>query len=270
MIDISKIDYSALDRPEILQFLFHPRKEQRALRCDSDQTEFLIPVGDGVVIGAKLYHAKTSGPTILFFHGNGEVVSDYDDIGPVYAELNINFLPVDYRGYGLSTGMPTVTGMMRDCHHIFIYIKKWLATNGYNGPLIVMGRSLGSASAIELAKNHQNEFDGLILESGFAFTTPLLKLLGINLDKLGINEDKGIENIDKITEFHKPVLIIHAEYDHIIPFSDGMALYDACGSSEKKFLKIPDANHNTIFYHGKRDYLQAITDLVTRIASSET
>jgi len=266
-MDIDKIDYSALDHPEVLRFLFYPRKEQRALQSGTGQTEFLIPVGEEVVIGAKLHHAKNSAPTILFFHGNGEVVSDYDDIGSVYAEMNINFLPVDYRGYGVSTGQPTVTGMMRDAHRIFLYIKKRLADKGYRGPLLVMGRSLGSASALELAENYQDEFDGLIIESGFAYAKPLLQLLGTNRGMLDNSENKGLKNIDKITKWEKPVLIIHAEYDHIIPFSDGQALHDACRSSEKTFLKIPGADHNTIFYRGARVYLQAISDLMAHVAS---
>lgn len=57
---------------------------------------------------------KKNAPTLLFFHGNGEIVEDYDDIAQIYLKLGINFLPVDYRGYGRSTGSPTVTAMMRD------------------------------------------------------------------------------------------------------------------------------------------------------------
>ena len=155
MIDIEKIDYSALDRPEILQFLFHPRKEVRPPRVTSSATELLIPVEDEVEVGAKLHHAEKSSPIILFFHGNGEVVSDYDDIGPVYADMGINFVPVDYRGYGLSTGRPTVTGMMRDSHVIFDFLKTWFADHGLHGPLVIMGRSLGSASALELADHYR-------------------------------------------------------------------------------------------------------------------
>jgi hypothetical protein len=39
-------------------------------------------------------------------------------------QLGINFLAVDYRGYGRSTGQPTVSAMMRDCHVIFDYVIK--------------------------------------------------------------------------------------------------------------------------------------------------
>jgi len=59
-----------------------------------------------------------------------------------------------------------------------------------------------------------------------------------------------------------PTLVIHAEYDHIIPFSDGRALFDASASPDKFFLKIPGANHNNILARGLTDYLAALKRLV--------
>jgi fermentation-respiration switch protein FrsA (DUF1100 family) len=273
MNDNSKIDYSVLDRPEVLLFLFHPRTEppgsafqatgsERLIAVEKD---ILIPVEEDVVIGARFHMAKRSGANILFFHGNGEIVADYDELGPVYNQLGINLLAVDYRGYGRSTGKPTVTAMMRDCHVIFEYVRDWLQQNNFPGPIILMGRSLGSASVLELAAAGAEFIDGLIVESGFAYAAPLLQLLGIDLKALGFEEEKGFRNIDKIRKFNKPTLIIHAEFDHIIPFSDGQALYTASPSPDKLFLKIPGANHNDIFMRGLQEYLKAVKDIVERV-----
>ena len=133
-----------------------------------------------------------------------------------------------------------------------------------------MGRSLGSASVLELAAAHGPKIDGLIIESGFAYAGPLLQLLGIDLKAIGFNEEKGFGNIDKIRKFTNPSLIIHAEYDHIIPFSDGQALYEACPSGDKIFLPIPDANHNDIFMHGAQEYLAAVAGLVAKVQDSRS
>ena len=266
----TKIDYSVLDRPEVLMFLFHPRSEppgsafqaaapKNAMALSKD---ILIPVKDDVAIGARFHMAEKSGASILFFHGNGEIVADYDEFGPIYNQMGANFLAVDYRGYGRSTGKPTVTAMMRDCHVIFEFVQNWLRQNNYPGPVILMGRSLGSACVLELAAARGDSIDGLIVESGFAFAAPLLQLLGIDLEALGFKEEKGFRNIDKIRNFNKPTLIIHAEFDHIIPFSDGEALYNACSSPDKTLLKIPGANHNDIFMRGLTEYLAAVGKLV--------
>ena len=265
MIDISKIDYSALDRSEVLLLLFHPRPEQgRAIQKTTAQ-DILIPVEENAVIGARFHMKEKSAQNILFFHGNGEIVADYDDLGAVYNKMGINFLAVDYRGYGRSTGKPTITNMMRDCHVIFDFTKNWLKENGYSGSFIIMGRSLGSASAIELAASYKDKIDGLIIESGFAYAGPLLQLLGINLEAIGFKESESIRNLNKIQRFEKPTLIIHAELDHIIPFSDGQALYNASYSPDKTMLKIPGANHNNIFQLGFAEYMGAVKNLANKM-----
>ncbi len=273
MKDISTIDYSTLDRPEVLMFLFHPRSEpavpsfqtaESATRT-AEQKDIMIPVQEDVAIGARFHMAEKSGANLLFFHGNGEIVADYDELGGVYNQMGINLLAVDYRGYGRSGGEPTVTAMMQDCHIIFHFVRKWLQQNNFTGPILLMGRSLGSASVLELAAAYKNLIGGLIVESGFAFAGPLLTLLGIDFTALGFKEEKGFRNVDKIKKFDKPTLIIHAEFDHIIPYSDGRTLYDACPSADKKLLKIPGANHNDIFARGLQEYLAAIKNMVETV-----
>lgn len=263
----TNVDYSVLDRPEILMFLFHPRSESDFMHRERAGLDVSIPVETDVAINARFHMAAKSAPSILFFHGNGEIVADYDELGPIYNQLGINFLPVDYRGYGRSTGNPSVSAMMKDCHTVFLFVKAWLQQHGYAGPLVVMGRSLGSASALELVSSRGADIDGLIIESGFALASPLLHLLGIDPQKIGFKEEQGFRNIDKIKTYNKPTLIIHAEYDHIIPFSDGQSLFAAAASDNKKLLKIPDANHNDIFARGLSAYLAAIETMVKALTA---
>jgi len=264
MIDISRIDFSEFDRPEILALLFHPRPERDARPAGAAYREVLIPVDKKTVVGGRYYPAGAEAPTILHFHGNGEIVADYDDIAPLYTAAGLGFLPVDYRGYGRSTGRPTVTAMMRDCHVVFDWVLKWREENDSHGPLILMGRSLGSASVLELISCYESRIDGLIVESGFAYAEPLLRLIGIDTGTLGIREEQGFRNLDKIRTFPKPTLIVHAEFDHIIPFSDGRALFEACPAAAKRLLMIPGANHNDIFLRGLDACVEAVRDLAQR------
>ena len=257
MSDNDTPKYALFDHPDITMHLFHPRENDTR-----DDDQFTIAVEDKVVIGAKLHLAGKNAPTILFFHGNGEIVSDYDDLGPIFTREGINLMIADYRGYGQSTGTPRVSSMIRDAHQVFAYTANMLKTEQFTGPLIVMGRSLGSASALELSASYPDRIDGLIIESGFAHAVPLLKLLGVPGSLLTMREEEGFDHIAKIKRYTGPTLIIHAEHDHIIPFSDGRALYDASGSPRKSFLPIPQANHNTIFAYGMTPYLEAINTMI--------
>ena len=259
-------DYAALDRPEVLTFLFHPRQTPGPASSGGGFQEILIPVEGDVHVGARFHMAHAKGPTILFFHGNGEIASDYDDIGPLFNRLGINFMVVDYRGYGCSGGRPTVSAMMADCHRILDFTEKWKTDHRFAGPLIVMGRSLGSASALELADASGDRIDGLIIESGFAWAGPLLRLLGVDPERIGFDEASGFANVEKIQTVTKPTVIIHAEFDHIIPYSDGEALFEASGAADKVLIKVPGANHNDIFMRGLDRYLEAIAGLAKKLS----
>ncbi len=248
---------AVLDRPDVLFYLFHPRPEAPGA-YRGPALDLMIAVTPEVAVGARFHVQASANPNLLFFHGNGEIVADYDDLGPIYNARGINLLAVDYRGYGRSTGHPTVSALLADSHAILDFTRKWLAANGCDGPLILMGRSLGSAAVLELAHSRQTEIDGLIVESGFALATPLLRLLGIDPDRIGFEEAHGFRNIDKITAFSGPTLIIHAEFDHIIPYSEGEALYAASPAAHKRLLQIPGANHNDIFLRGMEAYLDAV------------
>jgi fermentation-respiration switch protein FrsA (DUF1100 family) len=83
----------------------------------------------------------------------------------------------------------------------------------------------------------------------------------VDLQSLGFTEETGFRNVDKIRYWKKPLLIIHAEFDHIIPFAEGQALYEASQSPEKTFLKVTGANHNDILAVGFADYMKAVVRL---------
>jgi len=266
----STTDYAALDGPEVSAYLFHPRKTTGPTAGGERFDDVSIPVATDIHIGARFHMAHPDGACLLFFHGNGEIVPDYDDIAPLFNQRGMNFMAADYRGYGWSQGNPTVSAMMADCHPIFNFTEQWRKENGFTGKLIVMGRSLGSASALELAAVCGDRIDGLVIESGFAWAGPLLRLLGVDPDRIGFDEARGFANIDKIRQFAKPTVIIHAEYDHIIPFTDGQALFDASGAADKQLVKIPAANHNDIFMRGLERYLAAITRLAKNLAPAQT
>ena len=217
MIDLNTLDYARLDVPEVLLRLFHPRPELSPAGAQPPARDLLVPVDDNTVVGARFHPAAAAAPTILFFHGNGEIVADYDELAPFYRRQGVNFLPGGLPGLWPLHRRPTVSAMMRDCHDILAFARQWLPEMGYPGPLMVMGRSLGSASALELAAAYPDQVAALIVESGFAYAGPLLQLLGVNLTAIGFKEMAGFRNVDKIRAYPGPTLIIHAEDDHIIP-----------------------------------------------------
>ena len=107
-----------LDFNIINSFLFHPRKSYQ----EFGEKDLLIEVEKGINVGARFHLNNPAAPTILFFHGNGEIAPEYDDIANVYNKKNINFIIADFRGYGFSTGTPNVENTQSDAHLILDYV----------------------------------------------------------------------------------------------------------------------------------------------------
>ena len=243
-----------MDLNIINSFLFHPRKSYHEM----DEKDIQINVDDSVMVGARLHLVSKSAPTILFFHGNGEIGPEYDDIARVYNQKNINFIIADFRGYGFSSGIPNVENTQSDAHIILNFVLKHLKEKNYSGSLVLMGRSLGSVSVLELIKRYPQDFSGLIIESGFADEEPLFKLIGTTAEQAGFKKEDGFLNGEKIKKYKGPLLVIHAEQDHIVPFTQGELLYNSCPSKNKKFLSIPNANHNNILGINPQKYFEEV------------
>jgi len=96
---ISGRNISALDQPQVLEYLFHPQKDYKP-SCPQGAMDYFINVETGIQIGARFFLDEPLNPHILFFHGRDEIVSDYDNIGlscdrfPTFSAMAKVVLPV--------------------------------------------------------------------------------------------------------------------------------------------------------------------------------
>lgn len=127
----------------------------------------------------------------------------------------------------------------------------------------MMGRSLGSASAIELAAYHPGEFKGLIIESGFCDVTDLVGRLGLSLQQ-GKASPPATPGLDRVRRITMPALVIHGEYDSIVPLHEGEKIFCNLKSADKRMVIVPDADHNSILAVGMKLYMRELTDFIRR------
>lgn len=259
-----------MHRPEVQRVLFRPRAAARTA-LPPGAADIDIEVAPGVSIGCRLFTADKAAPTILFFHGNGEIVADYDDIGPLYMEAGLNFLVVDYRGYGWSGGSPSFANLLADSHVLYDQLKHYLHTNSYGPALFLMGRSLGSAAAIELAAVRNEEISGLIIESGFALTLPLAETLGLGdmLKDVTVTEEQTFNNAGKISKVTKPTFLLHGQKDTLIPLWQAEKLHAESGARNKELQVVPGADHNSLIAVGGKYYFLAISRFVRQVTGAD-
>jgi len=251
--------YSILDRREVLDVLFYPRKETASQMPEADNVSVRVGVGKGVAVGGKIFVASPDAPVVLYFHGNGEIAADYHSIAPLYQQFGITLFVVDFRGYGTSDGAPGATALIDDAWTCFEQAPSILAEHGVQTEqLYVMGRSLGSAAALEIGSRATAGLAGLIIESGFAYTFALIERIGFLQIPDAYEAKDGFGNLEKIAAIDVPLLLIHGERDWIIPIADAEALYEASSAKQKSFVRVPGAGHNDLMLIGQQDYFAAI------------
>jgi len=249
------IDYSPLDLPSVLKFVFYPRKDFTP--CPGNAFDIFVPVGNQASISCRFYLGHRDWPWVLFFHGNGEVGSDYDEISPLYHQKKLNLVVADYRGYGASTGIPTLTDLVKDSHVILGEVIAEISRRGVCNDLFVMGRSLGSISALELAYKHPDLIKGLIVESGFPSVVRIIIHLGIPAP--GVDFDKIDQTcLAMLREIVVPALIIHGNADTLVPVENAKDLFDHLGTRNKRLVVIRSATHNDVLIVGFKEYFKAL------------
>ena len=187
--------------------------------------------------------AGSANLTILWFHGNaGNLGYQVDDLAALRQWTAANIFIFDYRGYGNSAGRPSERGFYRDARAAWRY----LLTRPDIDPqrIILYGRSLGTAAAVELAANPP---DGplpyaVILYSPLTSLGDMAKAVHPRLPLHWLAGGQ-FNSLSRIGGVSCPILIIHSAADEIIPVEQGYRLF-AAAPEPKQFL-IPDAaGHN--------------------------
>jgi alpha-beta hydrolase superfamily lysophospholipase len=237
-----------LDHPLIAERYFFPRRDRPRSRLDVD-------VGDAV-LACALHRADPEGHAVVHFHGNGEVVADWQEgFDAAVLGMGWDLLLAEYRGYGGSTGEPLLGRMLGDVEPV-------LRVAGPPGRLVVFGRSVGSLFALEAVARVPG-VAGLVLESAIA--DPLERLsLRVEPRELGVSraafEAAVVERLDqraRIGGYRGPVLILHSRHDGLVDVSHAERL--AAWAGGPVTLRIFEAgDHNSILAANADEYLEAV------------
>lgn len=239
-----------LDHPIISSRYFFPRKELLS-------EPYWIAAADGSQLACSYHTVHLDAKTVVYFHGNGEVVADYlPDFPQWITRAGCNVLLAEYRGYGMSTGRPALAGMLEDVSSIIESL------NIPDSKIILFGRSIGSLYALHGVSRHP-QIGGLILESGVADLTErfLQRVAPEELGRSRADIEKELRSffdyVQKLRSFQGQTLILHARFDELLNARHAEMLYAA--APEPKQLKIFDrGGHNDIFYRNRAEYMQLV------------
>lgn len=254
-----------LDNSAVSNIVFYPQKSPIPSKLESYIEVLKFKVNNNIIIGGYFFFNDIDLPTILLFHGNGEIAIGYKSIAPLFFDSNVNLAVIDYRGYGFSSGEPYFTSLITDAMPIYNAFIKWMEKRSLFDSLFVQGRSLGSSCAAEIGAHNPENLRGIIFESGFAsiynMITNLFRISSPELTPLSLTE---YSNDTRIRKFKKPVLIIHGSSDWIIPSSESELIYKSLSESiDKKLVIIEGAGHNNILMYRDK-YFNPLSEFIEK------
>jgi len=217
---------------------------------------------DGVRLHGWFFANENAIATLIWCHGNAGNISDrlYDLV--LLSKLPINIFIFDYRGYGRSEGSPNEKGIYLDAETAFDYMTS--RNDVDKNKIIIFGRSLGGAVAVDLATKRSGV--GLILEATFTSAKDMAKSSFGFLPVHYIMKTK-LSSITKIRGIEIPVLVAHGTSDRTVPFKLGRQLFEAA-NEPKEFYEIQNADHNDTFVVGGKFYLERLFKFIDRCVGS--
>ena len=236
-----------------MSLFFYPRKQL----VDNPVAQLFSPrdiwfkAADGVSLHGWFF---SGGPdakgTVLVLHGNAENLSTHVNGVLWLVKEGFNLFIFDYRGYGKSTGNPSIQGVHLDAEAA---LKTLLSLPQVDGKrVVVLGQSLGGAIAVYTVANfpYKDRIAALVIDSAFS---DYRRIAREKLAQLWItwpfqypfsflfNDDyspvKWIRRVSPV-----PLLIIHGEKDTIVPVHHGRLLYDAALEPKEFWITEPEGH----------------------------
>lgn len=197
------------------------------------------------------------GRVLLYCHGNaGNVTTRADIIRAWQRHFGLDVLIFDYRGYGKSEGRPDEGGLYRDSRSAYAWLTQ---TRGLPPESVVLlGRSLGGAVAMELALAVPHR--SLILESTFTSLPNLAATLYPWFPVRYLMRSQ-FDVYRRISQYRRPVLIIHGSADELVPCSQAVELF-RLAAEPKRLVIIAGGGHDDLIGSGGGEYVRAVADFL--------
>lgn len=232
--------------------------DRHAVRLLPDTAEIWIEAHDGTPLHGWLRHTAEEPPSrglVIYFGGNAEEVSGLMHDAPMLAPWSV--AAFNYRGFGLSEGRPSEAALTADA--LVIYDRLAKRDDIDPNRIVVLGRSLGSGVAVQLAASRPvravmlvSPFDSLrsIAKKQYPFV-PVSLLLKHPFDSMA--HAPGMD---------APLLVLAGEHDQLIPPAFSQRLHDAW-VGPKRWTLVAGADHNDI--HTRPGYWPAMREFLASL-----
>lgn len=180
---------------------------------------------------------RSSGPRALVLHGNaGDALGRLDYL-PVLEAAGFEAVLLEYPGYGPREGAPSETTLVADAQAALGRLKAESAA-----PVILVGESLGSGVAAQVAAADPGAVAGLVLAVPFARMTEVAAWHYPWLPMKVLLKDRW-DSLSAVRGYGGPVALLIAGRDEVVGAEQGRRLAQGCPGPARVW-EVPSALHN--------------------------
>jgi pimeloyl-ACP methyl ester carboxylesterase len=197
----------------------------------------------------------------LLCHGQGEILEDWIPAQEHLAGLGIDSVAFDYAGFGQSSPERHPANLAADTRAVLVALRRF-----YPAPpdIHLVGFSLGSAAALELASAEPNAFRTLILCESFSGLRALAVSLKMVPGVLAWVMPEPFDNrrlIGAATQGSARVHLLHSLSDEVVPFAHCQELHRLAGG-RAEIHKLEGYAHNDIWRRPDSGYLDLVAGII--------
>jgi uncharacterized protein len=221
--------------------LYHPDKRSYEESVKAAGSHGFQPWqnSSGQTIGWKqLNDVHGSHDRILIVHGNAGCALDRMDYAAgLQAIKPFDIYILEYPGYGMRPGTPSEETLYQSADEAISLLKK-------EGPICLIGESLGTGVATYLAGTFSQDIQSLLLIAPYNNMTdvaqhhmPIFPVKWMLRDKF--------PSATYLQNYHGPLGVLLAGRDEVVPSRFGRKLYESY-TGPKKLWEAPQAGHNEL------------------------
>ncbi len=200
--------------------------------------------GDGHILGWRRPRTEETRPRVLLMHGNAGDALGRVDYLPMLEAAGFEGMLLEYPGYGCRPGEPSETALLSDARTALSLLR------AEGAPVFLMGESLGSGVAMQVAAADSPSVSGLLLVTPFARMTEVASW-HYPIFPMGLILRDRWDSLAAARNYPGPVAILVAGRDEVVGAHQGHRLAEAC-PGPLRVWELPLAGHNDLPLHPGR------------------
>ncbi len=184
--------------------------------------------------------AGATAPVVIFFHGNAEQITNYQQAARSMSARGIGFCAVEYPGYGaLHAQRASESAIYLSAIRSLDRIEQELGVS--RDRIVLAGWSLGSGVATEMAARQRGA--RLILLSPYTSLLAVAQRIAM-IVPMGMIMDERFDSLAKSRHISIPALVIHGARDQLIPPLMGRGL--AASFANGQYVELSQRAHGDV------------------------